>query len=487
MIACRGELPEPCSDAAPVVAPAATSASTNDRIVVELKQQLGRMAAITELIAQIESVDDIRSACQIVADQLPGFLSAELVLVGWCRERSVECRLMAITGVSAFHASSELAVAAQAALQECVARGELSHWPASDESRSGGLLAHRRFAQIAGAEAVVTAPLRDAQGNLRGAWIVTGRADVLHGDRVPSFLQAAAAPIASAIRVVKRGQAGPLQRMVQEIHRWLGEQRGRTLLIVFALIAFLACLPLHYHPRGNCTIEPVTRRYVAAPFQGALEKTFVEPGDVVKKGQLLARLDGREVRMELSGSRADLHRAAKQRAGHLATHESGEAEVARFEVDRLQARTDLLEHREKNVEIRSPIEGIVVSGDLEDAEGTPLDVGQTLFEIAPLDEMVVEIGIAEDDFAYVRPGMPVSVRLNAFPLRHFQGSIQRIHPRAILRDEENVFVAEVRLANPGLALRPGMRGTGRVESDRYPLGWNLFRRPLSAAIAWLGW
>ena len=217
------------------------------------------------------------------------------------------------------------------------------------------------------------------------------------------------------------------------------------------------------------------------------QETLVQPGDVVEKGQLLARMDGREVRWELAGSRADLHRAAKQRAGHLATHASGDAEIARYEVDRLQMRTELLEHRDHNLEIRSPIAGVVVSGDLEDAVGMPLQIGQTLFEIAPLDEMVVEVAIAEDDFAYVRSGMPVKIRLDAYPLRQFAASIERVHPRTELRDEENVFVAEVDLACPDNVLRPGMRGNARIETDRYPLGWNLLRRPISAVLAWLGW
>ena len=231
--------------------------------------------------------------------------------------------------------------------------------------------------------------------------------------------------MASALHVVARAQKGPLHRAIHEVRRLSREKRGRTIFAAISLLALILCIPVHYHAKCDCTVEPIKRRYVAAPFAGPLEKSLVEPGDIVEEGQLLARMDGREVRMELSGTRADLHRATKERAGHLATHESGKSEVARYDVDRLQMRTELLEHRQQNVDIRSPIAGVVVSGDLEDAEGMPLEVGQTLFEIAPLDEMVVEVGIAEDDFAYIRPGMPVTIRLDAFPLRRFKASIER--------------------------------------------------------------
>lgn len=458
-----------------------------DDTVARLNHHLTRMSALTELVAHIESSEDVTAACQVLAAQLKSFLSVEHVLIGICGERSVECTLTAISDIRTFHPRGELAVAAQGALQESIARGESICWPAADPTHCGGLLAHQQFAQTTDVQAIVSTPFHDAKGQLRGAWLITGAANDVHSENVISFLQAANAPVASALNLVARGQKGVFHRAFAEGLRLVQEKRGQTCIAALALFAFILCLPFHYHPRCECTVEPVTRRYVAAPFAGPLEKALVEPGDIVEAGQILARMDGRELRMELSGARADLHRATKTRAGHLAIHDSGESEVARYDVDRLQMRTELLEHREKNVAILSPIAGIVVSGDLEDAEGMPLDVGQTLFEIAPLDEMVVEVSISEADYSYVRSGMPVTVRLDAFPLRRFHATIQRVHPRAELRGEANVFVAEVHLEDASIAFRPGMRGTAKVEADRYPLGWNWFRRPITATIAWLGW
>jgi multidrug efflux pump subunit AcrA (membrane-fusion protein) len=171
----------------------------------------------------------------------------------------------------------------------------------------------------------------------------------------------------------------------------------------------------------------------------------------------------------------------------MATHDVGQAEIARHEVDRIRMKTELLEHRDQNLEIRSPIDGIVVTGDLEDAEGMPLEVGQSLFEIAPLDELLIEVDIPEDVFPYVRSGMPVDIRLDAYPLKPIRAVLQRVHMRAELREENNVFVGEVRIDNPRGSLRPGMRGLARIESEKQALGWIFFRRPVSALLLWLGW
>ena len=253
------------------------------------------------------------------------------------------------------------------------------------------------------------------------------------------------------------------------------------------IVAAALCVPVPYRVKCTCQLEPVTRRFIAAPFAAPLKNTLVEPGDLVTSKQLLAQLDGRDIRWELSGAQAELHRANKELAGHVAAHESGKAEVTRNEVERLQLKTQLLEARERDLDIRSPIEGLVVSGDLQDEEGIPLEVGQVLFEVAPLDHMVVELAVPEDDVNAVQPGMPVRIKLDAFPWQHYEASVDRLHPRAEIRDDQNVFIAEVSLANAPHTLRPGMRGQARISAGEAALGWVLFRRPLAAALQWLGW
>ena len=52
-------------------------------------------------------------------------------------------------------------------------------------------------------------------------------------------------------------------------------------------------------------------------------------------------------------------------------------------------------------------DGIVITGDLRKTEGTPLKIGQTMFEIGPLDEMIVEVAVPERDVLHVEPGMDV--------------------------------------------------------------------------------
>jgi multidrug resistance efflux pump len=231
----------------------------------------------------------------------------------------------------------------------------------------------------------------------------------------------------------------------------------------------------------------VTRRLVAAPFEGCLEKALVKPGDVVATGDLLARMDPREIRWKLAALEADHGQAIKKRDAAQAGRNYAEAQIAALDARRLELELKLWRHREANLEIRSPIGGVVASGDLERVEGVPLETGQALFEIAPLEQMVIELAIPDDDIAPVNLGQTIVARLDAYPDRQWQAVISQIQPRAEIRDQQNVFIAEAVLENSDGRLRPGMEGYAKVETPPRAVGWIALHRVWERMIKLLQW
>ena len=147
----------------------------------------------------------------------------------------------------------------------------------------------------------------------------------------------------------------------------------------------------------------------------------------------------------------------------------------------------MLADRITNLEIRSPQAGIVVAGDLKDTEGVPLETGESLFEIAPLDQMTIEVAIPEYDIRHVTEGMTVRLILDAAPADVVEAVVTRLHPRAEVREEENVFVAEAVTTNDNGLFRPGMKGEAKVSTGSRSLGWTLLHKPFAHFIGWLGW
>jgi hypothetical protein len=449
--------------------------------------QLQSLAALLELLNRIASLPTGRAASQKLADELQRYLGCEAVIVGLCRDGSHSCRVAAVSHVDRFHHHSPEIVQAQAAMQESIARSEITTWPAVDEGSRYGLKAHEQYAAARGVDVVMACPLGDATGQARAVCLVTGRTGRWDQEKMTRFFCAASTPIATTLRLITRAEAGRWITWSKRVFQQLRGRRGLVTLLLLVLAVAVMFLPVPFRVSCDGQLEPVTRRFVAVPFAGPLRESLVKPGNLVTEGQLLARMDGREIRWELAGVEAELFRATKQRAGHVASHAAGEAEMARHDIDRLRYREQLLKSRDQHLEIRSPVDGIIVSGDWQDSEGMPLEIGEVLFEVAPLEQMNVELAVPEDDMPFIQRGMPVRLVLDAFPMETYQSQVERIHPRAELVEGENVFVAEMPVENPYQKLLPGMRGRARIAAGHARIGWIVFRRPVAAIFAWLGW
>lgn len=444
-------------------------------------------AVLADLLGLLESCPDTVSAARVLVQEMRRHFQVDMAAFGLARHGQAPTRVLAVS-TSRDGGSEQLShELIGAVLDEARIRGELTCFPADDPGSRHALKAFEQLAGHAGHEAVVAHRIRSEDGSLEGAWLMCGSIRSAKHPRVLRFLQAAAPHLTGCFHLLSRSERGMLARLRDQVLQRTSQQQ-RPWFVLAALLVILACtVPLPQSLPADCELQPVARRFVAAPFDGQLESTLVEPGDMVSAGQLLARLDGRELRLELAGVEADLHRVSKERDAHMAAHRYTEAQLSRHELERLQARHDLLQSRSRNLEIRSPFDGLVISGDLEDVQGAPVEVGQSLFEIAPLDRMRVEVGIPEEDVALVSVGAPVQIRFEADPQRTWSGTLERIHPRSELKDDQHVFIGTVSLKNADGTLRPGIQGRTWIETPHRPFVWRWLRRPWNRFTLWLGW
>jgi len=444
-------------------------------------------AALLEIMEKLGSCDDSRHACFTLVGDLKEHLGWDDVALGLCQGRKGVCRLQVISGRSDFDKNSPRTWAFEAAFDESILRDSLSEWPPSEDGPRHATRALKRLCSLTGSHTVVSAPLHDERHEVVGAWIFLAQKEIPRREHNVNFIRASSGPVGATLRLVRRADRSRIVRLAGTMIKNRRAWQAKAALVTACLLAALLALPMHYNVKCHCEIQPVTRRYVVAPFDGRLEKALVAPGDVIVKDNVLARMDGHDLRWELTGRVAEHSRAAKRRDAAMAAHDVVTSQLAKLEMEQLQADMDLLKNRADNLEIKSPIDGIVISGDQQRAEGAPLTVGQSLFEIAPLDNMIVEVAVPENEINYVETGLDVTIRLDAFPRRTWTGTIRSLHPRSEIRDDENVFVAEVHLHNPGDLLRPGMNGRAKIVSGRRPLAWNLFHKPWEYMLTTLGW
>ena len=320
-----------------------------------------------------------------------------------------------------------------------------------------------------------------------GAILLSGNHDLVNGDRLPNFMRAANPRIASALDVVSRAQRGRFRQLLAGAHQSLKTVKGRIWFGMVVFLIGLLLIPMPYRVRCNCMTEATLRRYAVAPFDGTVRKGYVNPGDRVTQGQLLAEMDGKAIRFELASVSADLQKAIKTREIELASRNVPASLLAELESRRLAARKKLLEYQLSQLEIRSPIDGVVLSGSLERSEAASIQLGNTLYEVGPLSNLKIEVLIPAEQVAYVGVGQNIRVWIDGLESESHSATISRIRPRSELREARNVFVAEAVVENAGNRLRPGMKGRVRIDCKSHTLAWNLFHRPAEYLMSRVCW
>lgn len=446
--------------------------------------KLNSLAAIIELVSDIEGQHTLAAASNLAANQLARFLSCERVAIGWFARGQMT--VQTVSGLNQFDANSEAVMAMREAMNECQLHGAVCLWPPEDGQRSA-MLAHAALAKRHNYKSLLSSPLKTADGRTLGSLLFADNGALLHGERFRNFVRAASPRIANALDVVERCERGAFARLRQAVLAFMHARRGRVSLLLSCLLAGLLVLPMPYRIRCRCLVEPVERRYAVAPFQGMVEEGYVEPGAIVSPGTLLARMDGRELKWELSAAEAKLGQAQKQREVDLTDRNVPNVLISQLESEKLQAQINLLRHRIEHLEMRSPIAGVVLSGLLEKGQTAPVDKGDVLYEIGPLEELKLEIEVPAVDVAQFRAGQCVKVWLDGFETDPLSGRLEHLEPLSELRNDQNVFVAKLKIPNPEQRFRPGMRGSARISGPRRPLAWNLFHKPWEYIVSRMTW
>lgn len=237
------------------------------------------------------------------------------------------------------------------------------------------------------------------------------------------------------------------------------------------LLALLAFVKVDYRVAAEAVVEGAVQRSIVAPFEGYLSEAPARAGDTVRKGQVLALLDDRDLRLERERWQAELEIASKREREALALGERAQLREASAQANQARAQLDLVNEKLARVQVLAPFDGVVVSGDLSQQLGSPLDIGKLLFELAPLDAWRVIVKVDERDIAHVQRDRAGELVLTSLPGRSWKLKVSKITPVSVPEDGRNHFRVEATLDPAGPAIRPGMEGVAKIESEPRSLLW----------------
>ena len=228
------------------------------------------------------------------------------------------------------------------------------------------------------------------------------------------------------------------------------------------------------------SIEPVTTVEVKSKASGEIMQVTVETGDAVRPGQLLVRVDPRAPTNALKQAEADLDVAQAQLANAQSQLRRSEElfktqsiTEQEFEAARLQAANAnaQLVRAQRNLEdakiafedteVKAPSRGVIIQRSVE--PGTVISSaisqvsgGTVLLRMANLDTVQVRTLVDETDIGKIQPALPVTITVDAFPNRPFQGIVLKVEPQAVVQQNVTMFPVLIRIANENGLLKPGM-------------------------------
>lgn len=207
---------------------------------------------------------------------------------------------------------------------------------------------------------------------------------------------------------------------------------------------------------------------VLARVAGEVVELLAEEGDRVEEGQILARLDGQRLRLEMLAAKANLERAQKEYTRNSDLHDRGLVSSAMFEglkfdLESLNATYDLKRLNYDYSNIRSTISGVVSSRDVK--TGQNLAVGQVAFRITETSELIAYLQIPQSELMKFDAGLAATVKVASMPNAEFAATIVRISPTIDSRN--GTFRATAIIDNADGNLAPGMFGRFTVSYEKH--------------------
>lgn len=218
---------------------------------------------------------------------------------------------------------------------------------------------------------------------------------------------------------------------------------------------------------GTAPIEAEHRAGVLAKVQGQIRQVLVEEGQRVREGQLLVRLDGDQLRLEVALAEATMRKLERDFARNTELQTKGLISATaidnlKYELEAARASWELARLQLSYTEIRAPIDGTItaraervrVGNNVFPPGGVIATNDSALFVVEDLNSLILRISVPERELSKLSVGQVAELSFDAVSGSVFTGRIDLIAPS--VDPTTATFVVRIRLTNADGLLRPGM-------------------------------
>ncbi len=441
---------------------------------VQDESTIDRLVTALLMTATASRGESCKQAVTTFVTELASRLDCERVSLGFCAGRGV--KVMSLSHTGQFGRQMNLVNAIGRAMEEAVGQAASVNFP---EPSGNGVITHNheKLAGLQNGGAILTVPLPAAGKTVGAICLERSAADPFDEDTVKlcDTLASVVGPVFNEKRLNDRWI---FTKLADSVATQLGRLFGpRYLGRKLALLLLIAAAFALYFARGDfkvttdSVLEGAEQRALVTPFDAYVAESIHRVGDRVSAGEVIATLDDTDLRLDLVELTSGRAQAQSQYDEAIADKDRAKAKVFKAKVDQADARIELVNEKLRRTRLVSPLDGVIVNGDLSQSLGAAVTRGEVLFEIAALYRYRVILQVDERDIAYVSEGQPVQLLLSAFPDRPIEVEVESITPVTRAAEGRNYFRVEALLDDDQGMLRPGMEGVAKITVGERRYAW----------------
>jgi RND family efflux transporter MFP subunit len=434
-----------------------------------------RLRRVTELIGISLEHDSFRAAATAVATELATQLLCDRVCIGFVQRGHMVVE--ALSHSATFDPRSNLIRDVGLAMDEAADQDATVAHPAPPDAPPRIERAHEHVARSYGTGSIWTVPVaRD--GRVIGAFsFERGELEGVDAETI-QLCEDTAALVGPILELKRSADARLLERWRESIRNQLSHLFGPdhpslklAAIASVVLLLVLAFARADYRIAADATLEGRVQRAVVAGIEGYISEAHARAGDLVRKGQILGRLDTRDLVLEQKKLLAYREQLRREYREALAGHDRTQLNIRSAKLAQAEAQLELLGENLSRTQLIAPFDGIVVEGDLSQLLGSPVEKGTVLFEVAPLEGYRIILKVDERRIADVTRGARGELALTALPGHPLPLTVARITPVSVAEAGRNYFRVEASLDQGADSMRPGMEGVAKIRIGRRPLIW----------------
>jgi RND family efflux transporter MFP subunit len=442
--------------------------------LLEQDLRLGRLALAGDLVATAVQERRSTAAALAVVNELSARLQCDRVSLGFEKAGSIE--ILAISHTATFDRKSNLVRLIGDAMDEVLDLDIAIVHPPRDEDELGAI-GHGELAREVQDIAICSVPLVSDNQTVGVLSLERSTGDPFD-DSTLELAKTLGLLLGPVLQLKRDNERGILLRVHDSLSQGMAALFGPRhpgvkliALLISVVLIFLSLASGEYRVSAKTVIEGAVQRAVVAPFDGYVDASLVRAGDIVKKGQVLSRLDEKDLRLEQKKLDSEREQSSRKYRQALAVADRAAMAVIGAQVDQAEAQLSLVEEKLARASLSAPFDGVVVSGDLSQLLGTPVEQGKVLFEIAPLNAYRVILNVDERDIAQIKLGQSGGLELSGIPNEAMHFVVKQITPVSTAQEGINYFRVEALIDRPSERLRPGMEGIGKVSAGERKLIW----------------